>query len=492
MKNKKILSLLLIALSFTLIGCNTYIEGEKGPTGQPGNNGQDGLNGANGINGNDGAILYDGTGKPSTSLGKEYDLYLDTSNGDIYRKENNSRKVITNIYGEDGSNGNNGNAGTNGETAYSSSILPSYGGTIIPSKGSALIDETITFTFIPEENNSLKSITINDEVILKDDARISTNENNVSTYETIMIENGFVVSATFIDQNGNEITPSTPGSEIDFLVSPYTTYNDEFNLTLNNSPFYQFTEDDLTSYYSSIDFNADKTTLMSTLFDLLKTDFKHLNYRASNSKYSSETAYLLTDRDYEKDPLTLEETNSNKWKTSVVIDPLYDESSPTWSSNFTQYNREHIWAKSRGFSDYESSYAGTDMHHLRLADPSENSSRENKFFDDNTTNTTWCPPSKDDRGDLARAIFYMATRYSQYETNSPWLILVENPKETNCETSETQSSPAEFGVLSTLLRWHKEDPVSTFELGRNNFVYNVQGNRNPFIDYPDLAYLLFE
>lgn len=92
---------------------------------------------------------------------------------------------------------------------------------------------------------------------------------------------------------------------------------------------------------------------------------------------------------------------------------------------------------------------------------------------------------------MARAIFYMAVRYSKYEENSPWLKLVENPTEVNCTTAETKDKPAEFGVLSTLLAWNKEDPVSEFELGRNNFVYNVQGNRNPFIDYPELADILF-
>ena len=53
------------------------------------------------------------------------------------------------------------------------------------------------------------------------------------------------------------------------------------------------------------------------------------------------------------------------------------------------------------------------------------------------------------------------------------------------ETDSTDS--VSMGKLSTLLKWNEEDPVDAFETQRNNRIYEYQGNRNPFIDYPQLA-----
>ncbi len=51
---------------------------------------------------------------------------------------------------------------------------------------------------------------------------------------------------------------------------------------------------------------------------------------------------------------------------------------------------------------------------------------------------------------------------------------------------------AVMGILTTLLEWHKEDPVSDFERARNQSIYEAQNNRNPFIDKPEYAHLIFE
>ena len=48
-----------------------------------------------------------------------------------------------------------------------------------------------------------------------------------------------------------------------------------------------------------------------------------------------------------------------------------------------------------------------------------------------------------------------------------------------------------FAVMSTLLTWHFQDTVDQFELNRNNVIANLQGNRNPFIDHPELAHYLY-
>lgn len=53
------------------------------------------------------------------------------------------------------------------------------------------------------------------------------------------------------------------------------------------------------------------------------------------------------------------------------------------------------------------------------------------------------------------------------------------------------ASETSMGKLSVLLRWNELDPVDDFEIQRNNRIYEFQGNRNPFIDYPLLANTLF-
>lgn len=57
--------------------------------------------------------------------------------------------------------------------------------------------------------------------------------------------------------------------------------------------------------------------------------------------------------------------------------------------------------------------------------------------------------------------------------------------------SDDPSGSYQMGYLSTLLKWNKEDPVDEFEIQRNNRIYEYQGNRNPFVDYNDLADKLF-
>ena len=77
-------------------------------------------------------------------------------------------------------------------------------------------------------------------------------------------------------------------------------------------------------------------------------------------------------------------------------------------------------------------------------------------------------------------MFYMAVRYEGLDSY-PDLELTET-------ISPKSDKEPIHGVLSTLLKWHREDPVNEWEENRNNIIYNsYQNNRNPFIDYPILA-----
>ena len=176
-----------------------------------------------------------------------------------------------------------------------------------------------------------------------------------------------------------------------------------------------------------------------------------------------------------------------------------------WSVNAAQeynsgsgWNREHVWAKSRG--DFGTSPGpGTDVHHLRPADISVNSARNNRWFDDctepyydngtatgcYTSSTSWVwEPREAVKGDVARMIFYMATRY-EGENGEPDLEMIDYLPADNYTNEPIHA------MLSTLMQWHEEDPVDDFERHRNEVVYHYQHNRNPFIDHPEYAALIW-
>lgn len=179
-------------------------------------------------------------------------------------------------------------------------------------------------------------------------------------------------------------------------------------------------------------------------------------------------------------------------KTDVLLDndtlvmTLYArlEVQAAWSSGGTIWNREHVWPQSTGWSD--TTVAGSDLHHIRPTDPSVNSSRGNMPFGEVTNGTEvktsngtgsgcyrgggYFEPHDDTKGDIARIIFYLLTRYADADNKSI--------------TGVAQS-------LELLLEWHELDPVSEWEISRNNKTANIQGNRNPFIDYPSLADLIW-
>lgn len=167
-------------------------------------------------------------------------------------------------------------------------------------------------------------------------------------------------------------------------------------------------------------------------------------------------------------------------------------------NNNTGWAREHVWAKSHG--DFGTTMgAGTDVHHLRPADISVNSARNNKDFDNGGTlyvdgnGVTECRTDADSweardavKGDVARMLFYMAVRY-EGDNGELDLELVD------AVSSYDLNEPGKgyHGKLSTLLEWNKFDPVDSFEIQRNNVIYNYQKNRNPFIDHPEYVDLIW-
>lgn len=143
------------------------------------------------------------------------------------------------------------------------------------------------------------------------------------------------------------------------------------------------------------------------------------------------------------------------------------------------WNREHVFPKSLGTPNLGTEFAGADAHSLRPADSQMNSSRGNRLFEAGAGNATITSngnfyPGDEWKGDVARMMMYMYVRYPN-----------------QCAATAVgvgATSYADFGDMPDIfLEWNVEDPVSDFEITRNNIVAAAQGNRNPFIDNPFLA-----
>lgn len=153
-------------------------------------------------------------------------------------------------------------------------------------------------------------------------------------------------------------------------------------------------------------------------------------------------------------------------------------------NNEGQWNREHVWPQSLSWFDTKG--AGADLHHIRPTDGLVNSTRNNNKYGEVSGGKTvyyrntsivcgkygggYFEPIDEVKGDVARIIFYLMTRYSESDSYS-W-------------TSVAQS----YAILK---KWHLEDPVSASEIYRNEYIYSIQGNYNPFIDCPEFAILIW-
>lgn len=216
--------------------------------------------------------------------------------------------------------------------------------------------------------------------------------------------------------------------------------------------------------------------LKTALHNIIKG---HTELPYTSSEYDVWDALKVTDEDPENpDNVLLIYTNRSEAKSHQ----------DNGSGDNDSWNREHIWAKSHG--DFGTDLgAGTDIHHLRACDRSVNSARSNLFYDmggNPHSEATECKYDNDSweprdavKGDIARMIFYMAVRY-EGENGEPDLELTDDMS----YSKENYTEPF-FGKLSTLIAWNTQDPVDDAELARNEKVYEIQGNRNPFINHPE-------
>lgn len=340
---------------------------------------------------------------------------------------------------------------------------------------------------------------------------------------------------------------ATPKSlEVKAITAPSYTTTLKTTIDLSDS-----SESEIRGYYSNLKSkSADELSGENLLKNLKPILMDGMEYFSYDNIWK---IYEITDRDWAKSPASGTTYGSYNSATNTLTGYQYGSNSDgknnpyvharyrnykdypnesairAWGDhNATGINREHIWCQSRGFKADSGAEgpAGTDLHHLEAADGRVNQTHHNnnpygnvvsedteskKYGNDypfmalNKRGTAKKTSSQDesslvfepqdsDKGDIARACFYMVARYNnlsgsdtitQYEPN---LTLVDYATSNGAREDSSATKAVGMGILSDLLEWNALDPVDEYEIHRNNLIYkNYQNNRNPFIDFPQWA-----
>ncbi|UCG27782.1 MAG: endonuclease [Bacteroidales bacterium] len=215
--------------------------------------------------------------------------------------------------------------------------------------------------------------------------------------------------------------------------------------------------------------------LKSVLNDIIKG---HIDFSYSQAKYI----------------INYSDADPNDENNVILFYTQRSQNAETYGTGEDDINREHVWAKSHGNFEGIRPMDG-DAFNLRPADASVNLQRSNLDFDNCSSTGTEIDeapgtyytvsrfePADAVKGQVARIIFYMAVRYE----GSVDEMDLEVVDEVN-----TAGTPR-HGKLSTLIQWNRNFPPSDFERRRNERIFQSQHNRNPFIDHPEYADLIWD
>ncbi len=334
-------------------------------------------------------------------------------------------------------------------------------------------------------------------------------------------------------------------------IEPVNAYEKEkLPTTINLN---DYVEGDIRSYYSNLN-SLDESerkgqNLLKNLKPILSNKQKYYSYDSGNAIWQM---YEITDRDWKKSPASSTTFGSYDSSTNTITDYVYGSSSSdkknnpyvralyvnrsienpktAWDAHTPRSNeacieREHIWPKSHGFDDDSLKDGGArgDPMHLWAADGGSNGIHSNYFYGyvdktksykNSKDDYSWTgdnllgisksfpsgeykvfEPQDSDKGDIARACFYMVARYNNIAGDdstigcyNPNLALTNDVSKTEETGTSTPSVAFSLGVMKDLLEWNKLDPVDGYELHRNNLLCrNFTNNRNPFIDFPEWA-----
>ena len=218
-------------------------------------------------------------------------------------------------------------------------------------------------------------------------------------------------------------------------------------------------------YYSNSISSLKGKALRDTLHELAQTNHRSLTYKEARQ-------YLFGDIHLE------DATVGYKVKDVYCRKNFTRKVGPMRIPSHEELNCEHTWPQSKFSGSYTKTLQKGDLHHLYPTDSRANSTRGNHEFANvdegrqlnncesswfgtsGRSSSTYFEPPNEHKGNVARAIFYFAVRY-------------------NMEVSTIQEN--------ALREWHQLDPVDQVELQRNEKVFQIQGNRNPFIDRPELV-----
>ena len=271
-----------------------------------------------------------------------------------------------------------------------------------------------------------------------------------------------------------------------------------------------------TAYYSSLD-NKSGATLVSALTTLTHGNYSGVIYGSGSCTSCVWGAFGTTDVYPSSSPYAGKIWEIYAGCTNFTFQTNQGSSCSTvcGTTSGCGYNREHSLPKSWfgiASSNLTSSYKGpgTDVHHIYPTDVNVNSKRGNvpygvvgsaTYTSPNGSKKGTCSwpsgysgtvfePADEFKGDLARSYLYMLVTWNAYNT-STYSFTQDSDGAGAIIFNNNITSAGNFGLtaygLELLLTWHRNDPVSQKEIDRNNAVEAVQGNRNPFIDYPCLA-----
>lgn len=241
-----------------------------------------------------------------------------------------------------------------------------------------------------------------------------------------------------------------------------------------------------------------ENTYTGSYYDNLNTDLEGSAFRQELAELITDTHTKYTSYDGLANAFKVADADPDK-NGNVIW--FYTGTSVPFSGfggSVGDTNREHVWPKDGGDAFPAESGPGSDAHHLRPTETQLNSTRGSKNFDEVAQTSanivkengssgygnsaygadalcyssgSFFYPAKGYRGATARILFYMQTRWGDH----------------NLEFVDGAGSSKTIGKISTLLKWHLEEPPTEEEIRRNEVVFGLQGNRNPFIDHPEYA-----
>lgn len=287
-------------------------------------------------------------------------------------------------------------------------------------------------------------------------------------------------------------TSSFDGEEIVYVddFTPATTSSDSTTTTSDSTT----TTSDLSSYYSAAE-GLSGYNLKTALYEIISSQ----NTQSYSDIWDFYSNYE-TDDYYENDGSLIDIYSESPDSTDSYSYVLVTGQCGNYSGEGDCYNREHTFPQSWFGGSVSPMY--TDIHHILPTDGYVNARRSSypygevgtaTYTSDNGSllgsastsidyNGTVFEPIDEFKGDIARIYFYMATRYE--DDISDWS---DNSTYSDAVLDGSDDQVFEDWVVDMLKSWNESDPVSQKELDRNEAAYSFQGNRNPFVDYPDFV-----